>query len=50
MIPAVIAGIIGISLGAHFGDRFSKRINRSVMEKLVYLMVAFTGIRTLVTL
>lgn len=50
MFPAVAAGIAGIWLGGIFGDRISKHINRLTMEKLVYIMVAITGIKTLVTL
>lgn len=50
MAPAVAAGIVGICVGGMFGDRISRHINRLTMEKLVYIMVAVTGIKTLITL
>ena len=50
LLPAVIAGGIGITVGARFGERIAKHINREMMEKLVYIMVAVTGVKTIVEL
>ncbi len=50
LLPAVIAGVIGITVGARLGERIAKHINREMMEKLVYIMVAVTGVKTIVEL
>lgn len=50
LLPAIAAGIVGITIGARLGERIAKFINRQIMEKLVYIMVGITGVKTLIEL
>lgn len=50
LLPAVVAGVLGITIGARLGERIAKFINRQIMEKLVYIMVGITGVKTLIEL
>jgi len=47
LLPVVIGAFIGIVAGGKLGDRFTQRIDRATTEKLVYIMVAISGAKTL---
>lgn len=49
LVPATLCGFVGIVLGEIIGARIFARMNTELMSKLIYILIACSGILTIVT-
>ena len=49
LVPATLLGFVGIIIGELIGARIFKRINTELMSKLIYILIACSGILTIAT-